>query len=74
MTARTSAHLSYEFDDYYHELIRLRGEAEARQYFQSQKAAVDRIEEIAEREKHDAPDRVIAGSATSRGHVIPRAD
>jgi glycine/D-amino acid oxidase-like deaminating enzyme/nitrite reductase/ring-hydroxylating ferredoxin subunit len=47
MTARTSAHLSYEFDDYYHELIRLRGEPEARQYFESQKAAVDRIEEIA---------------------------
>lgn len=50
MTARTSAHLSFEFDDFYHELIRLRGEDEARQYFQSQKAAVDRIEEIARRE------------------------
>jgi len=50
MTARTSAHLSYEFDDYYYELIRLQGEAQARQYFASQKAAVDRIEEIASAE------------------------
>lgn len=50
MTARTSAHLSYEFDDYYHKLIELRGETEAKQYFQSQAAAVDRIQEIAERE------------------------
>jgi glycine/D-amino acid oxidase-like deaminating enzyme/nitrite reductase/ring-hydroxylating ferredoxin subunit len=53
MTARTSAHLSYEFDDFYDELIRLRGEDEARQYFASQKAAVDRIEEIAARERID---------------------
>jgi len=53
MSARTSAHLSYEFDDYYHELIRLHGEAEARQYCQSQRAAVDRIEEICEKEGID---------------------
>ncbi len=53
MTARTSAHLSYESDDYYQELIRLRGEDEARQYFQSQKAAVDRIEQIALRKGID---------------------
>ncbi|MET0661283.1 MAG: FAD-dependent oxidoreductase [Steroidobacteraceae bacterium] len=46
MTARTSAHLSYAFDDYYHELIKLRGEAEARQYYQSQRAALERIESI----------------------------
>ncbi|HEX8570247.1 MAG TPA: FAD-dependent oxidoreductase [Caulobacteraceae bacterium] len=46
MTARTSAHLAFEMDDYYEALIRLRGEAEARQYFQSQSAAVDRIEQI----------------------------
>src|SRR5918999_3033816 len=46
MTARTSAHLASEFDDYYHEHIRLRGEDEARSYYQSQSAAIDRIEEI----------------------------
>jgi glycine/D-amino acid oxidase-like deaminating enzyme len=47
MTARTSGHLSFESDDYYEALIRLRGEDEARQYHDSQKAAVDRIEAIA---------------------------
>jgi glycine/D-amino acid oxidase-like deaminating enzyme/nitrite reductase/ring-hydroxylating ferredoxin subunit len=46
MTARTSAHLASQFDDYYHEHIRLRGEDEARGYFESQAAAIDRIEEI----------------------------
>jgi glycine/D-amino acid oxidase-like deaminating enzyme/nitrite reductase/ring-hydroxylating ferredoxin subunit len=50
MTARTSAHLAFESDDFYHELISVRGEDAARQYFESQKAAVDRIEEIAKRE------------------------
>jgi glycine/D-amino acid oxidase-like deaminating enzyme/nitrite reductase/ring-hydroxylating ferredoxin subunit len=46
MTARTSAHLSSAFDDYYHEHIRLRGEDEARGYYESQRAAIDRVEEI----------------------------
>ena len=46
MTARTSAHLASEMDDTYEALIRLRGEDEARQYFQSQAAAIDRIEQI----------------------------
>ena len=47
MTARTSAHLSFEMDDCYETLIALRGEDEARQYFLSQSAAVDRVEQIA---------------------------
>jgi len=46
MTARTSAHLASQFDDYYHEHIRLRGEDEARGYYESQAAAIDRVEEI----------------------------
>jgi glycine/D-amino acid oxidase-like deaminating enzyme/nitrite reductase/ring-hydroxylating ferredoxin subunit len=50
MTARTSAHLSFEPDDFYHELISLRGERMARFYYESQKAAVDRIEAICEKE------------------------
>jgi glycine/D-amino acid oxidase-like deaminating enzyme/nitrite reductase/ring-hydroxylating ferredoxin subunit len=50
MTARTTAHLASELDDYYYELIKLRGEDVARQYYESQKAAVDRIEDIARRE------------------------
>lgn len=46
-TARTSAHLAFECDDYYDELIKMLGEDAARQYYQSQSAAVDRIEAIA---------------------------
>ena len=46
MTPRSSAHLAFEIDDYYETLIRLRGLDEARQYFESQSAAVDRIEQI----------------------------
>src|ERR671911_1770145 len=46
MTARTTGHLSSEIDDYYHELIKLRGLDQARQYYASHAAAVDRIEQI----------------------------
>ena len=46
MTARTTAHLATELDDFYSELIRVRGEDEARVYHDSQVAAVNRIEAI----------------------------
>ncbi len=46
MTARTTAHLATELDDFYSELIRVRGEEEARLYHDSQVAAVNRIETI----------------------------
>lgn len=46
MTARTTAHLASAWDDYFHELVRLRGEAEARLVHESQAAAIDRIEAI----------------------------
>jgi hypothetical protein len=46
MTARTTAHLAFEIDDFYQELADVRGEAGARAYYESQSAAVDRIEEI----------------------------
>ena len=46
MTSRTSAHLTSNIDDLFQELIRLRGEKEARSYFRSRRAAIDRIEEI----------------------------
>jgi len=46
MTARTTAHLASDMDDYYHRYLRLRGEDEARIYRESQAAAIDRIEEI----------------------------
>jgi glycine/D-amino acid oxidase-like deaminating enzyme/nitrite reductase/ring-hydroxylating ferredoxin subunit len=46
MTARTTAHLATELDDFYSELISVRGEDEARLYYDSQVAAVNRIEAI----------------------------
>jgi glycine/D-amino acid oxidase-like deaminating enzyme/nitrite reductase/ring-hydroxylating ferredoxin subunit len=46
MTARTTAHLASELDDYYHELISVRGHDQARLYYQSQVAAINRAEAI----------------------------
>jgi glycine/D-amino acid oxidase-like deaminating enzyme/nitrite reductase/ring-hydroxylating ferredoxin subunit len=54
MTARTTAHLATELDDYYSELIKVRGEDEARLYHDSQVAAVNRIEAICRDEAVDA--------------------
>lgn len=51
MTSRTSAHLTSNIDDLYYELIRMRGEAEARSYFRLRLRAIDRIEEIQESEE-----------------------
>ena len=50
MTSRTSAHLTSNIDDLYQELIRMRGEEEARNYLRARLAAIDRIEEIQETE------------------------
>ena len=46
MTARTSAHLSCQIDDRYAKVIDVHGEEAAFRYFESQKAAVDRVEAI----------------------------
>lgn len=54
MTARTTAHLASELDDYYFELIDARGEDEARLYHSSQVAAINRIEAICHDEGVDA--------------------
>ena len=54
MTARTTAHLASEIDDFYSELIRAHGEEEARLYHESQVAAVNRVEAICEEEGIDA--------------------
>jgi glycine/D-amino acid oxidase-like deaminating enzyme len=61
MTARTTAHLASELDDFYHELINVRGLDEARLYFQSQAAAIDRIEEIQATEGIDCDFRRLEG-------------
>ncbi|HEX8444647.1 MAG TPA: FAD-dependent oxidoreductase [Allosphingosinicella sp.] len=54
MTARTTAHLATQLDDFYSELIKVRGEDEARIYHDSQVAAVNRIEAICRDEDIDA--------------------
>jgi glycine/D-amino acid oxidase-like deaminating enzyme len=54
MTPRTTAHLATELDDYYFELIKAHGEDAARTYYESQVAAVNRIEAICRDEGIDA--------------------
>ena len=44
MTPRTTAHLASELDDFYHYLIKAVGEDDARTYYESQVAAINRIE------------------------------
>jgi glycine/D-amino acid oxidase-like deaminating enzyme/nitrite reductase/ring-hydroxylating ferredoxin subunit len=54
MTARTTAHLATELDDFYSDLIDIVGEDHARLYHDSQVAAVNRIEAICRDEGIDA--------------------
>lgn len=61
MTARTTAHLATELDDFYSELVKVRGEQEARLYHESQVAAVNRIEAICRDEKIDCQFRRLDG-------------
>jgi glycine/D-amino acid oxidase-like deaminating enzyme/nitrite reductase/ring-hydroxylating ferredoxin subunit len=61
MTARTTAHLASQLDDFYDELIKMRGEAEARLYYRSQAAAIDRIEDIQREEAIDCDFRRLNG-------------
>jgi glycine/D-amino acid oxidase-like deaminating enzyme/nitrite reductase/ring-hydroxylating ferredoxin subunit len=68
MTARTTAHLATELDDFYSELIRVRGEDEARLYHDSQVAAVNRIEAICRDEGIDAD------FARLDGYLFPAED
>ena len=51
MTSRTSAHLTFQSDDLYQEVIGRRGLQAAKIHYRSQRAAVDRIEENLKREK-----------------------
>ena len=61
MTARTTAHLATALDDFYSELIRVRGEEDARLYHESQVAAVNRIEAICRDEAIDCQFRRLDG-------------
>src|ERR1700710_3067586 len=61
VTARTSAHLAPLCDDLTSEMIKLRGEETSRAFYESQAAAVDRIEAIQKREKIDCDFRRLDG-------------
>ena len=61
MTSRTTAHLATELDDFYAELIKARGEDEARLHHDSQVAAVNRIEAICRDEGIEADFRRLDG-------------
>jgi glycine/D-amino acid oxidase-like deaminating enzyme/nitrite reductase/ring-hydroxylating ferredoxin subunit len=61
ITARTSAHLAPLCDDLTSEMIKLRGEETSRKFYESQAAAVDRIEAIQKRENIDCDFRRLDG-------------
>jgi hypothetical protein len=61
ITARTSAHLAPLCDDLTSAMISLRGEEASRLFYESQAAAVDRIEEIQEREQIECDFRRLDG-------------
>ncbi|HYD73684.1 MAG TPA: FAD-binding oxidoreductase, partial [Candidatus Binatia bacterium] len=51
MTARTTAHLASELDDFYSELAKRRSKDDARMFAESQRAAIDSIEAIVRAER-----------------------
>jgi len=53
MTARTTAHLTAELDDFYFELIKRRNKDDARRFAESQIAAIDHIEHVVRAESID---------------------
>jgi hypothetical protein len=65
MTSRTTAHLASALDDFYTELVAVHGEDDARHYFRSQAAAIDRIEAIC---RAEAP---AADFARVDGYLFP---
>jgi glycine/D-amino acid oxidase-like deaminating enzyme/nitrite reductase/ring-hydroxylating ferredoxin subunit len=61
MTARTSAHLAPLCDDLMSEMQKIKGEEQSRLFYESQAAAVDRIEEIQKNEGIDCDFRRLDG-------------
>lgn len=61
MTARTTAHLAPLCDDLTSEMAKLRGDAIAKAFYESQAAAIDRIEEIQRKEAIDCDFRRLDG-------------
>src|SRR5690348_14829975 len=68
MSARTTAHLTFEIDDFYAELAKMRSEDSARAYYDSQSAAVARIEEICRTES------IACDFARVDGFFVPAQD
>ena len=67
MTARTTAHLAAGCDDGARELIKMRGEEDAKLFWQSQASAIDRIEEIVRQ------DRIECNFRRLDGYLFPDA-
>src|SRR6185295_12567952 len=61
MTPRTSAHLAPLCDDLMSEMQKIKGLAESKLFYESQAAAVDRIEEIHRNENIDCDFRRLDG-------------
>ncbi len=61
MTSRTSAHLAPLCDDLMSEMQKIKGADQAKLFYQSQAAAVDRIEEIQKKENIDCDFRRLDG-------------
>lgn len=60
-SARTTAQLAWQLDDYYHELRRERGDDDARAYYARARAAIGRIGEIVRAENIDCDYATIDG-------------
>ena len=60
-TGVTTAHLSYEIDDSFQEMVRLHGREGARQAYASHRAAIDRIEAIVQLERIDCDFQRVSG-------------
>jgi glycine/D-amino acid oxidase-like deaminating enzyme/nitrite reductase/ring-hydroxylating ferredoxin subunit len=60
-TGVTTAHLSYQIDDSYREIVRLHGPDGAKLAYQSHRAAIDRIEAIAQLEGIDCDFQRVSG-------------
>lgn len=79
MTARTTAHLTTEVDDRYFDLIEAVGQDDARLYYESQVAAVTRIQTICEEEGIDAdfarvPGYLIAAHSSQQSELVREFD
>jgi glycine/D-amino acid oxidase-like deaminating enzyme/nitrite reductase/ring-hydroxylating ferredoxin subunit len=79
MTARTTAHLASEIDDRYFDLINVVGEENAKLYYDSQVAAISRVEQICEDEGIDAdftrlPGYLVAADPSYRSELEQEYD